>query len=138
MTTKPLPVETRIDPVYGNLTVICELTLNSRRYARCRCVCGTITNVLVNNLVRGRSRSCGARSCRIKPATPAPRRITKLLPIDELRKVWMRYHEHKETAASLAAEYDVNAHALQYVFRQLRRAGGVDSYLKARGYDDGT
>lgn len=46
--------------VFGRLTVIKETrTINRRRYALCKCSCGTIKEIRISNLTEGGTVSCG-------------------------------------------------------------------------------
>lgn len=45
---------------YGRLTVVCEIEKqDKKRCFECRCDCGKITQVIVQNLSQGKSTSCG-------------------------------------------------------------------------------
>lgn len=53
-----------IGETHGHLTIIADdgIKNHKRRYL-CRCVCGTVKSVLMNNLRRGLVRSCGCIRC---------------------------------------------------------------------------
>jgi|CXWL01.1.fsa_nt_gi hypothetical protein len=54
---KPIPAGTK----FGNLTILglIDERRNEKVVYKCQCICGTITNVVVDNLRSGNTKSCG-------------------------------------------------------------------------------
>lgn len=126
---------------YGRLTVLGEVVdeSNGRRVAQVKCRCGVVKEVLVDSLLAGRTKSCGRGPCKnyvravYEPGyvPPAPRACNRAT----VQRAWNFYH-HANPAKrlnmeQLAARYCVNVHTLTSIFRSVRRAGGIDKYIKA-------
>jgi hypothetical protein len=124
---------------YNKLTVLSESTINGRRYAQVKCECGRTKDVLAESLWLGRTKSCAQGACkaykrqkREKGFVPRPPRACTAATV---RKAWERYH-HPEPAkrrslAQLAVIHKVNLLTLTTLFRSVRRAGGIEAYMRA-------
>ena len=128
----------KLDTRYGNLKVNGEQTKAGRRVATVVCTCGRQKEVLVDSLLASRTKSCGRGACKTYPRVEfdasyhptAPRAMT----LTTVKRAWARYHHknpaQRRTVEQLAQIHNVNANTLMSVFRSVRRAGGIDTYLK--------
>lgn len=132
---KPSPLQKK----YNKLTVLSESNKDGRRYARVRCECNRTKDVLVDSLTSGRTKSCGNGACKTyaratkdktyKPSAP------RACSAATVRKAWDRYHhpdpKQRRSLTQLAKLHKVNLQTLTTLFRSVRRAGGIDAYMKA-------
>jgi hypothetical protein len=123
---------------YGRLTVLDDWTAGGRRYVSARCECGRTTEVLAASLLSGKTKSCGRGACKthhrveVEPGyTPRPPRA---LTVEQVRKAWNRYHHpqasQRRTIAQLSVIHKVKDNTLMSIFRAVRRAGGINAYIK--------
>lgn len=130
---------------YGRLTVIGETNDTGRRVAQVKCRCGRMKEVLVDSLLAGKTKSCGRGPCknfaRVGFDPDYTPRMPRACSLETVAKAWARYN-HAEPAQrrnleQLAQIHNVNVNTLTTIFRSVRRAGGIDKYLKALETPDG-
>lgn len=133
---------------YGRLTVLGETQCEStgRRVAQVKCKCGVMKLVLADSLLAGKTRTCGGGACKAVARARRDPSYTPSLPraitVPQLKRAWHRYHHgsprRRLTFAQLAAEYGVNINTLSSIFRNVRRAGGIDKFCMALEETHGT
>jgi hypothetical protein len=128
----------KINKRYGKLSVLSEDTVDGRRTALVQCSCGQQKRVMVDALTAGRTRSCGRYECkygkakRVKGYTPTGSRT---LPLGKIQEAWdltTRLVDRKTTPEA-SKRLRVPVHRVYAVIRSVRRAGGIDQYMKAVG-----
>ena len=121
---------------YGKLTVLSRFALNGRGMARCRCKCGRVVDVRTNNLIKENSTTCGAPLCRTitrvgkdKDYTPYGSRA---LSTAQIKRMWTLYNDPEKglSVLKIADKMKVNQNTAYSTMRAIRRAGGLDAYLK--------
>lgn len=126
---------TPLQKKYGKLTVLSESVIDSRRVAQVQCTCGVIKGVLADALRSGRARSCGSLVCRVnkskvkrdpsyKPRGPAA------MSMRQLRYWYPRVEAEKVTSADVAAKLELSYNTVYSLFRNVRKAGGLERYIK--------
>ncbi len=128
----------KLASTYGRLKVKGEQTKDGRRVAQVQCLCGRVKEVLADSLLAGRTKSCGRGACKTYPRVEfdpdyhpsAPRAVT----LDTVKQAWSRYHHklpaQRRTVEQLAKLHKVNTNTLMSIFRSVRRAGGITSYMR--------
>lgn len=123
---------------HGLLTLIDTKMVAGRRMATVKCQCGLTKLADYDAVLRGKIKSCGSPCCKQYDRTEfdpeyVPQRPRKM-PIAVIRKAWGRYHHPKPryrlSVAAAAKQYGVNPHTLATTFKSVRRAGGIEKYLK--------
>lgn len=123
---------------YGKLTTLGERTISGRRYARVRCSCGREKDVLASSLLHGRTKSCGIGPCKLYARTKVDPNFRPYYPRActpaTIRAMWDAYHrpdpKRRKTAKQLSERYDLAVNTIRAIFRTVRRAGGIERYLK--------
>ena len=90
--------------------------------------------MLVESLRSGRTKSCGHPPCKYEVNSYdhefQPRR-PRVMTLRQVKAAWHAYHRvaRRRTLQQLADHYEVNRHALDGIFRSVRKSGGIDRYL---------
>lgn len=126
---------------FGKLTVIEQyIGQDSRQYADVKCTCGRKKTVRVSNLTSGATRSCGAPPCRevastaVRDASYTPRG-THSTDVRKVRKLWDLHLDTKRGLGikQIATRLQINSNTAYSMLRAVRRAGGIEAYMKAVG-----
>lgn len=125
----------KLNPRYGSLKVVGERTVYGRRVVDVTCDCGTSKEVYADALRSGRTRSCGAISCRrgkspIKVDRKYKPRGNRQISDALLRRIWHMHEIEKTSGVFLSVEFDLNRNTLYSIFRAIRKSGGIDAYFK--------
>lgn len=92
--------------------------------------------MLVQSLLNGSTKTCGAGSCRVVKAkvdkTYHPRG-TSVLTLRQLQWAWATYHRvrNRWTMTQLAQHFDINRESLRSLFRAVRKCGGIEAYVQS-------
>jgi hypothetical protein len=63
------PLKINIGDTYNRLTTKAIVRINGKKYFVCDCICGNEKNVIPNNLVKGRVKSCGCLNTEVRKIT---------------------------------------------------------------------
>jgi hypothetical protein len=132
---KPLK---KLGKKYGKLSVVAEETLEGRRTAIVNCTCGVQKRVNVDALTSGRTKSCGALTCRrgrsrVKASKTYTPRGSKEVPLAALRRIVKATTRKVDpiTVAEAGRACGVdNMQTLYSVLRAVRKCGGIDEYAR--------
>jgi response regulator of citrate/malate metabolism len=91
--------------------------------------------VLVQSLLNGSTRTCGAGACRVakvKADKAYHPRGTSALTLRQLQGAWAAYHRTRQplSLTALAEKYQINRETLRSLFRAVRKCGGIESYTQ--------
>lgn len=122
---------------YGKLKVLSEAIIDQRRWVQVQCTCGVVKGVLADALRSGRAQSCGALLCRVnrskikrdpnyKPRGPAA------ITLRQLKHWYPKVMDPTDptTAATVALKLRKSYNTIYSLFRNVRKAGGLDAYIK--------
>lgn len=114
---------------YGKLEVLVD-TEGSK--ARVRCDCGETKWVLRTNLLAGRISSCGGPNCRTHRA-PASNPLDRIkgpdwIPFDAIDDLLAKRAD-RVSVPDLAELYGVHPQTVYALFRAVKQAGGVATYV---------
>lgn len=130
-----------LDPHYGKLTVLSEASkkvgTNWVRMVRVKCTCGTVKQVRAPDLVRGKVKSCGAGACKNYSRAGADATFwpqpPKVCTVEQLEQWWKQNttgSKARKSVLAIAKENGINDNTLSYLFRSIRRAGGITLYKR--------
>lgn len=123
---------------YGSLTVLGEKTEKGIRHARVKCNCGITKWVQASDLYRNRTKSCGHGACkayhRVEYDPTYWPQMPKACTLEQLQAWWKVYNagsaKKRQSVPQIAAANGINVDTLTYLFRAIRRAGGIQRYTK--------
>lgn len=128
----------KLKKTYGKLVVLAQDKANGRRVVWVQCACGAKKSVMYDALINGRTKSCGAGPCkgyrRHKLDKGYKPRATQVCTLAALKRMWSTYHhprpDKRKPVRQLAEERNISVASLTYVFQSVRRAGGIDEYIR--------